>query len=189
MQPDGASPLLLVVRHGKSAWPPGVDDLDRPLGPRGERAAEAVGRFLAASGLLPDQVVCSPARRARDTAGRLLAGAGFDGTAELPPVAIDERLYEGEAVGVVADRVADLLDSFLGDGGPDGRRLLVVGHEPELEALVGRVTGGDVRLPTAALAVMELDPARLHRLTVDEPLGPCGRLLLLLPPRLLSVAR
>jgi phosphohistidine phosphatase SixA len=244
MPRPGDSPLLLVVRHGKSTWPPGVDDVDRPLGPRGERAADAVGRFIAAAGLLPDEVVCSPARRAVETARRLLGSAGTDGSPS--GVVVDDRLYEGDAVPVVLDRIAGLFaepvvgtaalgtaalgtaalgTAALGTAAvgtpasgtpasgtpasgtpasgtpasdrtaPGERRrprlrcLLVVGHEPELAGLVARVTGADIRLPTAGLAVMELDAARMHRLVADEPLGPCGRLLLLLPPRLLTLGR
>ena len=66
---------LLLLRHAKSAWPDGVADLERPLARRGERAAELVGRFLAGHGLVPDRVVSSPARRAAETAERVLAAS------------------------------------------------------------------------------------------------------------------
>jgi phosphohistidine phosphatase len=59
---------LMLLRHAKSSWTdPGADDMDRPLTPRGRRAAQAMGRVMAAKRLLPDLVLCSPARRARDT--------------------------------------------------------------------------------------------------------------------------
>ncbi|MEU8927341.1 histidine phosphatase family protein [Kitasatospora sp. NPDC048545] len=58
---------LIVLRHAKSAWPPDVPDRERPLGPRGRRDAPEAGRWLRRRGLVPDTVVCSPARRARET--------------------------------------------------------------------------------------------------------------------------
>ncbi|MER7967519.1 histidine phosphatase family protein [Streptomyces sp. NPDC096080] len=80
---------LIVLRHAKSAGPDGVGDFDRPLAPRGLRDAPAAGRRLREAGWFPDQVVCSPARRTRDT---------FDLVApELAPppaVTYDPRIYE-----------------------------------------------------------------------------------------------
>ncbi|WP_230211275.1 SixA phosphatase family protein [Streptomyces kaniharaensis] len=69
---------LIVLRHAKSAWPPDVPDWERPLGPRGRRDAPEAGRWLRRRGLVPDTVVCSPARRARETWE--LAGAELPGT-------------------------------------------------------------------------------------------------------------
>ena len=51
------SQTLLLLRHAKSDWPTGVPDRERPLARRGEKAAKAVGRFLAANDLVPDQVI------------------------------------------------------------------------------------------------------------------------------------
>ena len=58
---------LLVLRHSKSAYPEGVADIDRPLGPRGVRDAVTLGGWLLGQGLLPDLVVCSTAARTRQT--------------------------------------------------------------------------------------------------------------------------
>jgi phosphohistidine phosphatase len=161
---------LLLLRHAKSSWPPGVPDPERPLAPRGERSAQRIGRFLADNDLRPDRVVTSPARRTRDTAARVLKGAGS--TIEI---ATDERLYGGDA----SDVVAELL--------PASRRLLVVGHEPELLDLLLRMTGAHARMPTAGLAWMEVDDSLLRRLTVDGELGICAVLQMLITPRLLAV--
>ena len=140
---------LLVMRHAKSAWPEGVADHDRPLGPRGLRDAPAAGRFLAEHGGPPDLVLCSPARRARRTWE--LAAAELDGPV---PTRHDPRLYGADA--------PELLDVL--HGVPDEvATLLLVGHNPGLEDLVlllaGRAVGDALdrvraKFPTSAIAVL-----------------------------------
>jgi phosphohistidine phosphatase SixA len=59
---------LLLLRHARAAWAePGMRDFDRPLDMAGRIDADAMGAVLAISGAVPDLVVCSGARRARET--------------------------------------------------------------------------------------------------------------------------
>ncbi|WP_406065772.1 histidine phosphatase family protein [Streptomyces sp. NBC_01077] len=119
---------LFVLRHAKSAWPAGVADHDRPLGPRGLRDAPAAGRFLAGTGGLPDLVLCSPAQRARHTWE--LAAAELDTPV---PTRHDPRLYGSDG--------PELLDVL--HGVPDEvATLLLVGHNPGLEDLVLLLASG-----------------------------------------------
>ncbi|MFC9796962.1 SixA phosphatase family protein [Streptomyces sp. NPDC127584] len=120
------------MRHAKSAWPEGVADRDRPLGPRGLRDAPAAGRFLAESTGRPDLVVCSPARRARGTWE--LAAAELDGPV---PTRLDPRVYGADAT--------ELLDVLHGVPDEVGT-LLVVGHNPGLEELVLMLAAGTVQV-------------------------------------------
>ncbi|MFJ2056008.1 SixA phosphatase family protein [Streptomyces sp. NPDC087908] len=136
------------MRHAKSAWPEGVADRDRPLGPRGLRDAPASGRFLADSAGRPDLVVCSPARRARGTWE--LAAAELDG-----PVAtrLDPRVYGADAT--------ELLDVLHGVPDEVGT-LLLVGHNPGLEELVlllaaGTGQVGSVEGPDGSVRAAEVD--------------------------------
>ncbi|MFB7589994.1 histidine phosphatase family protein [Streptomyces sp. NPDC056169] len=140
---------LVVLRHAKSAWPEGVPDRDRPLGPRGLRDAPAAGRFLAETGEQPDLVLCSPARRARDTWE--LAAAELDGP---PPTRHDPRLY-----GADAEELLDVLHAVPDEAGT----VLLVGHNPGLEDLVLLLAAhgaGDAldrvrtKFPTSATAVL-----------------------------------
>jgi phosphohistidine phosphatase len=63
---------LILMRHAKSDWSGGVaSDFDRPLNPRGRRAAAALGQWLRDNDLLPDQVLCSAAMRTKETCVRL----------------------------------------------------------------------------------------------------------------------
>ena len=160
---------LLLLRHAKSAWPAEVADLDRPLAPRGERDTNLVGGYLARRGLLPDHVVASPARRAQETARRVLAAAG-----STCPVTTDRELYEGDVVQVLREV-------------PEGaRRALLVGHEPDLGLLAARMIGaapGSISLRKAGLALLDFGAGGHGS---DSPLGQAGLRLLLSPRSLLA---
>lgn len=143
---------LLVFRHGKSDWPEGVPDAERPLGTRGRRDAPAAGAWLASAGLRPDLVVSSPAVRARETWE--LAATAWD---EAPPVSYDKRVY--------AAPVPRLLE-VLRDTPDDVQTLVLVGHNPGLQELVDALADdGDSdalnrvreKFPTSAIAKLSFD--------------------------------
>src|SRR6478736_5181348 len=107
---------LLLLRHAKAVIGEGMEDFDRPLAVRGEQAAQAIGRYMAEHDLVPDLVLCSPARRTSQTweiAAR-----------ELPETEVHlvNALYDfgdGEA----------LLNVIREQGGK-AKRLLLVTHNP-----------------------------------------------------------
>jgi phosphohistidine phosphatase len=139
---------LLLLRHAKSSWDDAeLDDHDRPLAPRGRRAAERVGERLRDAQLAPDLVVCSTAARTRQTLELL----GL----EDPEVRFEKRLY-----GAGEDELLDLVRG-LDDA---AETVLVIGHNPGMQELALRLaaaaSGPDAehlreRFPTAALAVYE----------------------------------
>jgi phosphohistidine phosphatase len=152
---------LVLLRHAKSAWPD-VPDHDRPLARRGQRDAPAMGRWLRAAGHVPDQVLCSTARRARETWQLAQAGLGA-----APPARFEDLVYQGSA--------AQLLD-LIRSAAPAARTLLIVGHDPAIPELArtlaaaapparvgshgsaGHRAAADrmrAKFPTAAVAVFE----------------------------------
>jgi phosphohistidine phosphatase len=144
--PPGDSRELLVLRHAKASRGGHESDFDRPLTKRGRRDAPRMARWIKARDLLPDCIVSSPARRARETAELVVEEL------ELAKDAIrwEPRVYEASA--------RDLMTVLL-DCPAAARRVLLVGHNPGLEDLVHRLAGGSVRepeegkfLPTGALA-------------------------------------
>ncbi|MEM9597273.1 MAG: histidine phosphatase family protein [Acidobacteriota bacterium] len=160
---------LILVRHGKSDWQSdsGVDH-DRPLAPRGVKAARLMGRFLTAAGLAPERVLSSTAVRARTTAELAHAAGGWD-----CPLDLDRALY--------AASVSSTLDVLRRVPG-DPERLLLVGHEPTWSGLGGALTGGsDLAVVTAAAVGIELGVRSWGDLEPNR-----GRLRFLLPPRLLG---
>src|SRR4029077_3194256 len=58
---------LVLLRHGKSAYPPGVDDHQRPLAPRGRREAALAGGWITENLPAIDHIICSTAERTRQT--------------------------------------------------------------------------------------------------------------------------
>ena len=59
---------LVLLRHAKSAWDSAdLPDIDRPLSPRGQKAAPLMGERLKKAGYVPDLVLCSTAKRAQET--------------------------------------------------------------------------------------------------------------------------
>lgn len=135
---------LLLIRHAKSSWDdPSLADFDRPLNARGLRDAPFMGSLLKFRGLVPDQIISSPARRARDTAHILARATGFN------PADIDLRaeVYQARLPDLVA-LVRTLDDAW--------RRVYLIGHNPELMDLVDWLTGEAIdHLPTTGIASIE----------------------------------
>ncbi|MGE2736686.1 SixA phosphatase family protein [Mycolicibacterium vaccae] len=140
---------LVLLRHAKSGYPDGVADHDRPLAPRGVREAALAGDWIRAHVPPVDAVLCSTARRTRQTLER---------TGIEAPVHYVERLYDATP-GLVLDEINAAADYF----GADPDTLLVVGHEPVMSSLaLGLADRADTaaaqqiaaKFPTSAMAVL-----------------------------------
>jgi phosphohistidine phosphatase len=138
---------LWLLRHGKAERYDGNEDYDRNLKKRGKRDATRMGEWLKKQGLLPDLVVSSPANRAIMTA-KLFCDALDIERKRIQP---EKRLYD-EGLVRVKSVLADCLPSF--------QRVLLVGHNPELEDLLtflvkpADMPSVEKLLPTCGLARM-----------------------------------
>ena len=151
---------LMLLRHAKSSWrDPTLSDFDRPLAPRGEKAAPRMGAFMRAQGLVPDVVLSSSAVRARQTMALAL-----DALACAPQRIVTRRLYHAP-LDVLFEEVRGLDDAH--------ESALVIGHNPGLQAfalaLLARERSAEAleiarHYPTAALVVMALDIAAWSQL-------------------------
>jgi phosphohistidine phosphatase len=109
------------------------------------------GRWLEALELLPDRVICPPARRTRETLA-LVSGVW----SAAPPVEYDERVYAAGVAGLLA---------VVRGAPPSARSVMIVGHNPGMQALTIALAGdeaaqGDIarvaeKYPTCAIAVRE----------------------------------
>lgn len=142
-----ATKWLIVLRHAKSDWSDDLPDHDRPLAPRGTRDAPKLGRWLVETGHVPELVVCSTARRTRETWQRV-----SDELPAKPPVEYDEDLYGGD--------VGEFLNAARRTPA-DVTTLAFVGHEPGVSDLTLHLAGfGDdtrevqTKFPTGAAAVL-----------------------------------
>lgn len=145
---------LILLRHAKSDRPAGVADRERPLNPRGRRAAPAVGAHLAKAGFRPDLALVSPAQRTRETWEAVAAGLGDPETRWQP------EIYEAPA-----ERILAVIRTAPDQAGT----VIVVGHNPGLGDLASDLVGEGPReahsrlaleFPTAAYAVIDFDAAR-----------------------------
>jgi phosphohistidine phosphatase len=144
---------LIVMRHAKAGELPGGPDSERALRERGRRDAAAAGGWLRDSGFVPEAVLCSPARRTRQTWQYLAPELGHND--ELPdhpdhPDAVfstDPALYQADADDLLAIAAAT----------PEAvASLLLIGHHPAAADLAASLTGTPVPFPTAAIAVIAL---------------------------------
>lgn len=111
--------LLYVLRHAKSSWKePGLQDHERSLAPRGRKAAQALGRYLEQGGIRPSLVLCSSARRARETYELVNPGGELE---------IEPALY-GAGADEVIERVREVPEST--------HSAMVIGHNPALQLAV-----------------------------------------------------
>ena len=136
---------LILLRHAHAEpSSTGQADLDRPLSPEGLAEAEAAGRWLSEQGLVPDCVLCSPARRTRETLEAVLGVIGY------VEQRLEDAMYEATSGTLAA----------LADTHRDAERLLLVGHNPGLEqlaALMHSGQSGDYRgMPPGGIAVLTL---------------------------------
>jgi phosphohistidine phosphatase len=131
--------IILLLRHAKSAWnDPRLDDHERPLSSRGERAAMAMAEHLARAEPRPDLILCSTALRTRQTLAPLVKR--FDSPA--PPVALERGLYLASADALLARLQA--LPEEVGT-------VLLIGHNDGLWRLAEALAGSG---PTDALAAL-----------------------------------
>ncbi len=147
---------LLLMRHGKSDWEnPFLDDHDRPLARRGQRAAVRMGEWLLAQKLAPDTVLMSSATRVVQTWDHVQSKLAADVTATP-----DENLY---MIG------ADALISKIRQTDSAVDSLMIVNHEPTLSVATEILakppappscTRAFQKFPTAAIARIELDIKR-----------------------------
>jgi len=144
---------LLLLRHAKSAWSdPRLDDHERPLSSRGERAAKAMAEHIARGPLRPDLILCSTAMRTRQTLAPLVKRLG----APAPPIALERGLYLASE-DVLLDHLRDLAESV--------STALLIGHNDGIWRLAEALAGGGpsealaalrAKFPTGALATLSV---------------------------------
>jgi phosphohistidine phosphatase len=146
---------LMLFRHAKSAWPDGVDDLERPLAKRGRKACSLMGRYMADEALVADLAVVSTARRARES-WELIRPAFAQDIVEHD----ESRIYEASASAIL---------DVVGETGPGVHTLLLVGHNPGLHELalklIRKGSPSDLsrlrrKYPTAGLVVIDFEIVR-----------------------------
>jgi phosphohistidine phosphatase len=165
---------LYLLRHAKSSWDnEALRDRDRPLAPRGRRAARRIARWAGKHDVRPQLVVSSSAVRARETLQGVLPGLG------KPEIWIEVTLYAASAE-TLLERVRALPD--------EAETAMLVGHNPGIGDLLLLLSApgelrerAEAKVPTGALATLE---ANVERWVDLEPGG--ARIVSFVVPRQLK---
>jgi phosphohistidine phosphatase len=172
---SSAGKYLFILRHAKSSWDDSsIADHDRPLAPRGRRAAARIAEYAAERGIRPNLVLCSSASRARQTFERIATSLGRGAE-----VSIEQSLY-----GATGEQLVERLRAI-----PNVvRSVMLIGHNPgvqDLGLLLCRASPLRARLeakfPTGALAT--LDMGRIGWKNLERG---CGELADFVVPRRLG---
>jgi phosphohistidine phosphatase len=142
---------LIIVRHAKSARDdPTLDDFERPLSPRGLSEIPHVAKWLASQKLKIDYILSSTAKRARQTTELLCQGAGLD----VKKIEWQDALYLADTA-TLLNAITHLPTTI--------KQLMIVGHNPGLEALLSHLCSDDLPLTksgklltTSAIAIVAL---------------------------------
>jgi phosphohistidine phosphatase len=157
---------LFIIRHGKSSWDnEGLDDIDRPLAPRGLRSADTMAHRLKEAEMVPELIFTSPANRALNTA--LIMSRIW----EMDPdsLQIHDALYMAY-VSEISEVVATAPDEI--------NSLAIFGHNPSFTLYANTFLGDPLdNLPTAGVVIVtfgceswiELDASLVRKVVVDFP--------------------
>ncbi len=141
---------LYILRHAKAVtWTPGTEDFPRALSPAGADHALRLAEWLPAHLHLPQCILCSPSQRTRETLAPLLR--------HVPELETLTHFIPQMYLAEVAT-----LETLLDAAYAEHQHVMLVGHNPGLEVLTGRLIhprhdDAFQRLPTGTLAVIEFD--------------------------------
>lgn len=166
---------LYLLRHAKSSWDePSLDDFDRPLNPRGRKAAADMAKAMRRRGLVPDLVLCSAARRTQDTWALMAPILAKD-----VPVRVLKGLYLATPSGFLTAlaRVPETVE-----------RALLLGHNPGIEQLAVKLAGAESKSSALATLQTKYPTCALAEILFDIPdwsaaRSASGRLIRFLRPR------
>lgn len=141
-----------------------MSDFERPLNKRGLKTAPQMGEMMYRKNFQPNVIISSPAKRAKQTAILVKESAQISGK-----IYYDERIYEASPY-----RLLQIISEF--DEKADS--VMLVGHNPGLENLVKILTGEIQAMPTAALAIIDLNIEKWNEVSQE-----CGTLRVLIRPK------
>lgn len=135
--------VLLLLRHAKSSWKnKELDDHDRPLNKRGKRDAIKMGKYLKKINMIPNAIVTSSALRTVETTSLVCRHCDYDG-----PVEVNFTFHKSGVYSYIR---------AISQTPVDRTRLLLIGHNPELEELVEMLTHSSLKMSTCTLVQINM---------------------------------
>lgn len=146
---------LYILRHAKSSWDnPSLADFERPLNERGLKTAPFMGEIMLKNNFKPELLLSSPAVRAKETVSLIKTSAKWQ-----TKINFDERIYEASP---------QTLLNIVGELDKKAESAMIIGHNPGLEGLIKFITGELQAMPTAGLAVIDLEIEDWNEITPES---------------------
>lgn len=134
---------LLLMRHAKSSWKDdSLKDHERPLKKRGRKDAKRIAKVIKKNDLVPDLILSSSATRAKETVDIVVETLSYK-----KQILYSDELYMGEPQDYIT-ALKSLDDDY--------KTVLMVGHNPGLEAYLQIIDGEIESVPTAGLGYLVL---------------------------------
>lgn len=120
---------IFLLRHAQAESSHAGSDKDRALTPQGQADATALGHAMTRKNLLPDLILCSDARRTRET-----CEAVTKEFSTKPKIEFSAALYNGSSKINMLDTIRHVPDSL--------SSLMLVGHNPDIYELAVMLASG-----------------------------------------------
>jgi phosphohistidine phosphatase len=155
VRPEAFMAQLMLLRHAKSDWTnDSLSDFQRPLNPRGKKAAPQVADWLKRHHAIPDRILCSTAQRARETLECMQARWKEDEDLGVSDQPIDVHFLDPLYLAPPQTILEVAIENANGVSS-----LLLIGHNPGLEMLATQLSDRVCEMPTAALAIFRSEPS------------------------------
>ncbi len=143
------------MRHAKSSWKETeVPDIERPLKKRGYKDAEKMGKLLRGKKLVPDLIISSTAERAVKTAETIAKASKYE-----QEIIFSDALYMAEPSAIM---------KTIQEHSKKKKTVMIIGHNPGIEAFLQILTGKVESLPTASIAYLTAKIEKWEDLSDDK---------------------
>jgi phosphohistidine phosphatase len=143
---------LFLMRHAKSSWrDTDIPDHERPLKKKGIKDAERMGKLLKSKDLVPDLIISSTAVRSQKTAEAIAESSHYK-----HDIIYTDQLYMAEP--------SDILKAITSHADKH-KAVMVIGHNPGLEAFLQILTGKVESLPTSSIAYLTINTKDWKKIT------------------------
>lgn len=134
---------LFILRHAKSSWSdPFLDDFERPLNKRGKRACVDMWQWFIKQNISPELVLCSPAKRAKDTWKRM----------KKEQMAFGKKKFEASLYLASPSELLDLIKKVPAKVSS----LMLIGHNPGMHELILQLVNTNALQPEQAQSFQQI---------------------------------
>jgi len=141
------------MRHAKSSWKnETINDMDRPLNERGDRDAPFMGQIMLQKGVLPEEIISSPAERTLATVRHICPIINVP----FQSVKVNPSLYAASPseMLIIIKKINENVQS-----------VLLLGHNPGLTDLSNYLSGYPIdNIPTCGIVELHFPRKSWHEI-------------------------